>query len=663
VGGFSMPGGLPPPTTNCAMQSQPQTGLIVKFNPTTVAWEDELHRNWNNAVRFSLPDEDVFTIDASHRKPVPAGIPYTGVGTVIFNMAVNPVSGKVYVSNTDAHNDVRFEGPGSCSSTVRGHLHEARVTVLQSGAAVPRHLNKHIDYAVVPSPAGVKDKSLATPAGMAVSSDGATLYVAAFGSSKVGVFSTAQLENDTFVPSSADHITLTGGGPSGLVLDEARNRLYVFTRFDNSVSVVNTTTLTETAHLPVFNPEPANVVGGRQLLYDAFNTSSNGEASCSACHVFGDFDSLAWDLGNPDNGPLANPNPMEFGSPQPFAPLKGPMTTQSLRGLANHGPMHWRGDRTGGTGGGDPLDEDAAFKKFIVAFDGLLGRNGPITDPQMQAFTDFILQVTYPPNPIRALDNSLNDAQQAGHDLYFGRLTDTVRNCNGCHTLDPGMGFFGTQGKMSFEGETQLFKIPHLRNAYQKVGMFGMPDVAAFKGGNNGDQGPQVRGFGFLHDGSVDTLSRFHSANVFDLDTTEVDEMTRFVLAFDTNLAPIVGQQVTLTRKNSRKVGPRIDLMIARAVLNECEVVVKGTLLGPPAEARGWYRQAGGMFRSDRASEPLLDDITLRAQAATDGQERTYTCVPFGSGQRIGIDRDGDGFFDRTELDGGFDPANPASHP
>ena len=25
------------------------------------------------------------------------------------------------------------------------------------------------------------------------------------------------------------------------------------------------------------------------------------------------------------------------------------MTTQSLRGMANHGPMHWRGDRTGGT--------------------------------------------------------------------------------------------------------------------------------------------------------------------------------------------------------------------------------------------------------------------------------------------------------------------------
>ena len=665
VFGSGSPSGLPPPTTNCAGDagSGPHTGLIVKFNPTTTAWEDELHRNWNNSVMFSLPDEDVFTIDASRGRPTATSLAYTGVGTVIFNMAVNPVSGKVYVSNTDANNAERFEGPGTCSSTVRGHLHEARVTVLQGGVGTPRHLNKHIDYSDPSPPTTVRDKSLATPVGLAVSSDGATLYVAAFGSSKVGVFSTAQLENDSFDPLSLDPITVTGGGPSGLVLDEARSRLYVFTRFDNSISVIDTTTHTETAHVANFNPEPASVVNGRPFLYDAVNTSSNGEASCSACHVFGDFDSLAWDLGNPDNAALANPNPMEVGAVQPFQPLKGPMTTQSLRGLANHGPMHWRGDRTGGTGGGDPLDEDAAFKKFIVAFDGLLGRGGPIADTDMQKFTDFILQVTYPPSPIRALDNSLTPDQQAGHDLYFGRNTDIVRNCNGCHTLNPTSGFFGTQGKMSVEGEPQDFKIPHLRNAYQKVGMFGMPDIGAFKGGVIGNQGPQVRGFGFLHDGSVDTLSRFHSANVFDLNTTEVDQMTEFVLAFDSNLAPMVGQQVTLTRKNARKVGPRIDLMIARAALNECDVVVKGTVLGPPAEQRGWVRQASGMFRSDRVSEPLLDDATLRAQASVDGQERTYTCVPHGSGQRIGVDRDGDGFFDRTELDAGKDPANPASHP
>src|SRR6185503_16132110 len=161
-------------------------------------------RNWNNAVKFTLPDKDVFAIDATTLAQT--GF-FTGVGTVLFDMVANPVSGKVYVTNTEARNEIRFEGPGvfaatvpgvpSGPKTVRGHLHEARVTVLSGATATPHHLNKHINYAVVPSLAGVKSNSLATPTGMVVTADGATLYVAAFGSSKVGVFATAALENNS----------------------------------------------------------------------------------------------------------------------------------------------------------------------------------------------------------------------------------------------------------------------------------------------------------------------------------------------------------------------------------------------------------------------------------------------------------------------------------
>ena len=33
----------------------------------------------------------------------------------------------------------------------------------------------------------------------------------------------------------------------------------------------------------------------------------------------------------------------------------------------------------------------------------------------------------------------------------------------------------------TFEGETQAFKVPHLRNVYAKVGMFGSPSVGVLK--------------------------------------------------------------------------------------------------------------------------------------------------------------------------------------
>jgi len=657
VSGFTMPGGLPAPNVADG-EVGPEVGLIVKFNQGAAQWQDELGRNWNNAVRFSLPDQDVFAINASAGTPVETAN-FAGVGTILFNMATNPVSGRVYVSNTDANNAVRFEGHGTLSSTVQGNLHKARITVLNGVPVTPRHLNKHIDYDVLPAPPSVKPNSLATPLGMAVSSNGQTLYVTAFGSSKVGVFSTAALENDTFVPDDADHIAVSGGGPTGIVLNAANDRAFVFTRFDNAISVLNLTTGQEIAHQPVYNPEPAVIENGRPFLYDAAFTSSNGEASCSSCHIFGDFDSLAWDLGDPEGEITNNPLPFRVPGDTEFHPLKGPMTTQSLRGMANHGAMHWRGDRNGGPTG--MFNEVAAFNAFNPAFVGLVGRTAELPVADMQAFTDFILTVNYPPNPIRNLDNSLTTAQQNGRNLYFGPITDAVLNCNGCHTVNRAQGFFGSDGFATFEGETQSFKVAHTRNAYQKVGMFGMPAVSGIETGNNGNLGPQVRGTGFLHDGSIDTVFRFLSATLFSINTTQTQELEAFILAFDAEQFPVVGQQITRTSTNGATVDPRINLLVARASTTspvECDLVVKGTIAG---EQRGAWL-TGGLVQTDRDGETLTD-AAVRALANTPGQELTFTCVPPGSGERIGIDRDDDGAYDRDELDAGTDPADPNSFP
>jgi 6-phosphogluconolactonase (cycloisomerase 2 family) len=639
-------GGLPPPPGG-STPGAPSTALIVKFNPVTARWEDEIGRNWTTSVFLSLPDQDVFRINANTTPPQLAAAPNTvvGVGTNLFNMAVRPTSGNLFVTNTRARNEVRFE------PVLRGHLVESQITIVSGVTPSAVHLNPHIDYDVLPGPPAEVEQSVAFPTDLVFSSDGATLYVAALGSGKVAVYDAAQLEAGIV---TVDQVEV-GGGPSGLALDEVNDRLYVMNRFDHTLSIVTDASnpalraATETVSLR-YDPSPPAVRNGRRFLYDARTTSAHGDQACASCHLFGDFDGLAWDLGDPFGAVFANPNPFRVGSAGAFHPMKGPMTTQSLRGLADAGPMHWRGDRTGGSGGGDPLDEDLAFKTFNIAFPGLLGRASQLSAAEMQAFTDFILTVRYPPNPVRALTDVATAAEASGESFFLNTPTDGSSTCLNCHRLP-----LGADGFSSVEGEPQQFKIPHLRNLYQKIGMFGFPLT--------GHQGDQVRGFGFLHDGGVDTVFNFINPIAFQNLTTQLRrDIESFMLAFDTGLKPSVGQQVSATPAtvNDADVIARIDLLIARDDAGDCELVVKGVIAGV---ARGAVYVGGNLFQPDRDSDPTIDKTALRNLAATTGQEQVYTCVPPGSGIRIGVDRDEDGFGDRTELDAGSDPADPGGVP
>jgi hypothetical protein len=336
---------------------------------------------------------------------------------------------------------------------------------------------------------------------------------------------------------------------------------------------------------------------------------------------------------------------------------------------------------------------------------------GTISTAEMQQFADFMLQVQLPPNPVRALDNSLTNpgaptpSQERGSNKWFScgfgtiecvpldpNATDTVEDCDGCHSLDPLNGFFGTGGNESFENEPQHMKVPHNRNMYQKIGMFG--------GG-----GDQVRGTGFLHDGSVDTLITFLSAGVFALDAQQRNDLEVFLLAFPTDIAPIVGQQMTIGPDNFNHFGVNGRILLINdqandlfesAVLGgavtECDVIVK-TVEG--GVEKGYYSATGASYTPDD-NGPAITEAVLRQKANPlgDGQSLTYTAVPPGSGLRMGIDRDedtllngvetntgtfideddtgtsptladtdGDGVDDGVEVAHGFDPNNALSTP
>jgi hypothetical protein len=799
---------------------QPTVGVLVKFSAerrlcgaayetfpdgTRGCWLDAAHSGartpaahadeqapamaWNEQVKLSLPDEDVFAIDS---KSLAVTRAFSGVGTVVFGMAANPVSGDLLVLNTDAQNLTRFEGVGEhASTTVRGHLYESRVTLIQADGRVrPMHLNTHIDYAkCCDRNSSEAEKSLAFPTSGVFSPDGRYFYMTLLGSDKVVRLESQALsgrfDNERARKSGALTELFAGedvaspAGPVGVTLSSDGETLYVKTHFTNELLSIHASTGELLGRAQLHSPEPESVSKGRSVLYNARLTSAHGDSACASCHIFGDLDSTAWDLGDPDGSTVRNPGPFsvppELASAESIAldPLakkldpdfrsnKGPMATQTLRGMANQGAQHWRGDRTrrfqdvpGAHPNTGSLDENNSFNEFDVAIFGLNG-NDTLLDPEtFQDFTNFALQLTLPPNPVRHLDNTLTPDQAAGRALFFGcssmtddefsartcsgrsqeaisnvdaetkscacysnplvramdqtstivplaqtvsavlrqsevrtsflnaardvsglpsdaqpsaeamaaqlemavlaliaasfevdakklvrlpdatalaqatgallglvqlserfgtptganllqvlwsalpaearapgtpfespegfaralpdtfvfanlavrvqideqargtgafrdvllgceigvprscalRESDSLHTCHGCHTLDPRgnsefdvyrPGFFGTSGTYSFENESQFMKVPHLRNLYQKAGMFGSaknsfalnesalgPRKGGFFVADNSYQGPQVRGFGFMHDGEMETTHRFFSGLVF----------------------------------------------------------------------------------------------------------------------------------------------------
>ncbi len=671
----------------------PRVGLIVKKSGAG-RWLDDNDGDWtehvsgtNSVFSGRPPGWDVMEHDLAIIDTSSLNVSYvTALMNICMDIAVNPASGQIAVVGTDAMNQVRYE------PALRGIFTRVNLALVTppGGAKTVKDLNPHLDYIVRILPESERNKSIGDPRGIIWSLDGNRGYVTGMGSGNLVIIDA----NGNRVGRQA--ALPLDEGPSGLALDEPRRRLYVLNWFSATISVVDTEAETVVSNVSLFNPTPSAIKAGRKHFYDTHKTSGLGQAACASCHVDGRFDRLAWDLGDPaGNLKLLTPTNSNFGRFPPtvtnhFHPMKGPMVTQTLQDIIGHEPFHWRGDRDG-------------LEQFNVTFTNLQGAASALTTNEMQELKGFLATITFPPNPYRRFDNSLSTnlplaghfalghgALAAGQPLPKGnalaglnrfRLTGNA-GCTHCHTLPSGVGPdltwtgiqwrqfpTGTNGEhhaalLAIERSSMLpFKIAQLRNLYEKAGMDLLHTTS------------QV-GFGFFHDGSVDSLARFIQDSFDFRDDQETADMVAFLVSFTgSDLPPgsfvapdrppglpardvpaSVGRQITVSDPTPAQL---IDDMIALATspTGRVDLVARGIREGL---YRGWvFDRSTGRFQSDRNGETILPKDLQALVKPTN--PLTYTVVPRGSGVRLGVDRDEDGYFDLSEVEFGSDPGNPLS--
>jgi len=153
-------------------------------------------------------------------------------------------------------------------------------------------------------------------------------------------------------------------------------------------------------------------------------------------------------------------------------------------------------------------------------------------------------------------------------------------------------------------------RAPQLRNAYEKAGMFGNAGNELIGTENTENSGNQIRGFGFMRDGGFDTVQRKFATSIFDTPGGEIQQrkIEQIVFAFDSNLKPVVGQQISLHNNSAEAARARAELLINRSTVGDADLVVSGQVDGLD---RKWLLQPDGNFMPGNATESALSEQAL----------------------------------------------------
>jgi DNA-binding beta-propeller fold protein YncE len=473
----------PTPTSTCSLGPQ---DLI------TFATQPNLPAEVKNIITLpaAIPDRDLFVFDTSTDALVATG---SSIGTLLYGLAVS-ANNTVFVSQTDARNLLNG-GHGDVLASLDGRMFDNEVAKVTCSGSNCTNTATNLE------PGGTTHaNALATPYGIALSGNDATLLVTAAGTSRLASYDAgtmAQLD-----------ILDVGAIPKGVAFDapnSSSGTAYVLNTLGNSVSKVTVAadgTLAFVANRTVgTDPTPTKIRNGNIAFNNAF-ASTTGSHSCGSCHPDGNTDQLLWRIG---------------GSCEAIGCGSGdePRSTMPVRGLRNTLPLHWDGTLGDPFGGGNgavglngnggtgcalgDLDGDRdCFRNLVDAsLNGvmcLVDQNGTCPSSELTALerddmATFLAGVSYPPARSRRVDDTLSDdsdtanlngiatsARQGFADFFTDvNSSGQPRTCadadGGCHALPLGT----ATNSSTLNG----FDAPTMRGMTDRFLQFSMAPTAA----------------------------------------------------------------------------------------------------------------------------------------------------------------------------------------
>jgi len=586
-----------------------------------------------------LPDRDLVPILAAGApggELLASASSRKGLGTILFNLRLRPGTTQMWIPNTDALN-AAITGE---KNFIDGQVVRNRVTVVDVASAAPPMI---IDLdALAPN----ADARCAQPTGLAFDPVRPYVYVCGYATDRVAV-----IDLSTAVPKWAGHIEILASslnpptaGPRDCIVDPQGNFLFTFNRIDSSISRIALNSLptgvpfTTFAPPPTslgFDPTPIKVRRGRSHANNA-RWSASQTSACDSCHVDGHGDGLAWDLSafmDPEGTPA---HQLSFG-----VDVKGPLTTQSLRALAETAPYHWRGEKP------DLLSFNPAFVNLLErTINGVIT---PLPGDQFAYVMIYMRGFNYRPNPRQALDRSLTPQQQQGAALFRDKPVLGNASCASCHSLP-----LGSSGEVveSLEGSASpTTNIPQLRGLFERLS----PPWQI-----GGDFGTRCElGAGLGHSGAFPGVreivlqDQLGSPGVqkFAVTPAEADSLADYLSAFDNGLAPSTAYQVTANVANAQTVENNdLAFLISQATEGHCDLIYRRTLFpaGVQTFESGLFDPALGQFRLAGSGLPPYNPHALII-GALQGTPVTFIGVPLWTGRQLALDRDGDQLLDRDE--------------